>query len=153
MTSTEAEVHSNGFEEEEGRYQIQQGGAAPAAPAVVALLRRPPVQCGADEVVVRGADGIPPVDERGALENSSGGGPAAARRGRPAAACEEQQPGAEGRRLPHEGTHHPHRKKGGGAEDGGERGGTWGFCNGLPQVRSRRELPKKQMMLRKDANL
>lgn len=60
--------------------QVEEGGAAPAAGAVVALVRRPPVQCGADEVVVRRRDGGPRVHDHrvaaGEGRGAHGGGAA-----------------------------------------------------------------------------
>jgi hypothetical protein len=43
--------------ERERADHVEEAGEAPAAGAVVALLRRPPVQCRADEVLVRHGDG------------------------------------------------------------------------------------------------
>lgn len=53
--------------------QVEEGVEAPAAGSVVALLRRPPVQCGADEIVVSDGDGGPRVHDHRLAAGEGGG--------------------------------------------------------------------------------
>lgn len=85
------------MQEEGGAYQVEHGGVPPAAPPVVTLLRRPPIQCGADEVVVGAPNRVAAVHECRPLDNSIHGGSPAAECNRPSQ--QEQQPGKEGRQL------------------------------------------------------